>query len=108
MLGRLGIGDDDAALVRSGCCTPTPAQNCLMPPPVPVDSTTGVLKAPPRPKVSATALLKGNTVEEPTMRIWSRPCALAVPDMAAAEAMAARAATASFLVITVDTSDSFA
>ena len=32
------------ALAMSGMSTPTPAQNSLMPPPVPVDSTTGVLK----------------------------------------------------------------
>lgn len=89
------------ALVRSGCWTPTPAQNCLMPPPVPVDSTTGVLNLPVRPKVSATALVKGNTVDEPTMRIWSRPWAWAPPVSATVEAKAASAATASFLLITI-------
>ena len=29
------------ALATSGCCGPTPPQNRLMPPPVPVDSTIG-------------------------------------------------------------------
>src|SRR5262245_11501104 len=63
------------ALLMSGSSTPTPAQNSLKPPPVPVDSTTGVLNLPALPNCSATAVEKGNTVLEPTMRIWSRACA---------------------------------
>ena len=47
------------ALVTSGCCTPTPAQNSFMPPPVPVDSTTGVLPPALLPNCSATAVVKG-------------------------------------------------
>ena len=46
------------ALLISGCWTPTPAQNSLKPPPVPVDSTFGVLKLP-LPNASATAVAKG-------------------------------------------------
>ena len=53
--------------VTSGCCTPTPSQNNLMPPPEPVDSTFGVLNFDPLPKRSATAVENGNTVEEPTI-----------------------------------------
>ena len=59
----------------SGYCGPTPTQKALKPPPVPVDSTTGVLNLPSLPKFSATRVENGNTVEEPTMRIWSRDCA---------------------------------
>ena len=51
----------------SGCCTPTPLQKSLMPPPVPVLSTLGVLNLPARPNCSATVVVKGYTVEEPTM-----------------------------------------
>src|SRR5690606_14974258 len=47
------------ALVRSGWPTPTPEQNSCMPPPVPVDSTTGVLPPPDLPNCSATAVVKG-------------------------------------------------
>ena len=47
------------ALVTSGLSPPTPAQNSLKPPPVPVDSTTGVLNAPALPNCSATAVVKG-------------------------------------------------
>src|SRR5262245_43385081 len=75
------------ALLISGSSTPTPAQNSLKPPPVPVDSTTGVLNLPILPNCSATAVEKGNTVLDPTMRIWSR--ASAWP----AKASKARAAT---------------
>jgi len=46
------------ASLTSGVSRPTPAQNSLKPPPVPVDSTTGVLW-PALPKASATALEKG-------------------------------------------------
>ena len=63
------------ALTTSGWAGPTPAQNSFNPPPVPVDSTTGVLNLPVLPKASATAVVKGKTVEEPTARIWSRDCA---------------------------------
>ena len=47
------------AFETSGWPTPTPAQNSLKPPPVPVDSTTGVLPAPDLPNCSATAVVKG-------------------------------------------------
>ncbi len=62
------------ALVTSGVWTPTPEQNSFMPPPVPVDSTIGVL---PDfwPKRSATAVVNGNTVDEPV--IWMRSRAAA-------------------------------
>ena len=43
-----------------------------MPPPVPVASTTGVLNLVRLPKRSATVVENGNTVDDPTMRIWSR------------------------------------
>ena len=39
-----------------------------MPPPVPVASTTGVGNSVFAPKFSATAVVNGNTVEDPTMR----------------------------------------
>ena len=43
------------APVMSGCSVPTPPQKICMPPPVPVDSTTGALR-PVRPEnCSATA-----------------------------------------------------
>src|SRR5210317_1705901 len=60
------------ALLISGKLVPTPAQNCFIPPPVPVDSTLGVLKPVERPNRSATSVVKGYTVEEPTTLIWSR------------------------------------
>ena len=63
------------ALVKSGVPSPTPEQNSFMPPPVPVDSTTGVLNWPPWPSFSATAVVNGNTVDEPTIWIWSRAAA---------------------------------
>jgi hypothetical protein len=47
------------ALVRSGWASPTPAQNNFIPPPVPVDSTTGVLPLPDLPNCSATAVVNG-------------------------------------------------
>ncbi len=43
----------------SGVSTPTPAQNSLMPPPVPVDSIFGVLNLLVLPNCSATAVVKG-------------------------------------------------
>ncbi len=60
------------ALAISGVAIPTPEQNNFNPPPEPVASTTGVLKSVDLPNRSATVVVKGNTVEEPTMRIWSR------------------------------------
>jgi hypothetical protein len=48
------------ALLTSGCWTPTPPQNSLKPPPVPVDSTLGVLKlALALPNCSATVVVNG-------------------------------------------------
>ena len=47
------------ALETSGVASPTPSQNSLKPPPVPVDSTTGVLNWPILPNCSATAVVKG-------------------------------------------------
>ena len=46
-----------------------------MPPPVPVDSTTGVFMPEVLPNCSATVVVKGYTVDDPTMRIWSRASA---------------------------------
>src|SRR5688572_11654298 len=60
------------ALATSGNCGPTPLQNSLMPPPVPVLSTLGVLNLPPRPNCSATVVVNGYTVEEPTTLMESR------------------------------------
>jgi len=47
------------AFTTSACCGPTPLQNSLMPPPVPVLSTFGVLNRPCRPNFSATVVVKG-------------------------------------------------
>ena len=47
------------AFVMSGVSTPTPSQKIFMPPPVPVDSTTGVLPPEARPNCSATAVVNG-------------------------------------------------
>ena len=47
------------ALVASGWLSPMPAQNSFMPPPVPVDSTTGVLTPAVLPSCSATAVVNG-------------------------------------------------
>src|SRR3954463_6731473 len=69
------------ALAMSGNCGPTPLQNSLRPPPVPVLSTFGVLNLPARPNCSATVVVKGYTVDEPTMLMESRAawaCALAL------------------------------
>jgi hypothetical protein len=54
------------AFATSGNCGPTPLQNNLIPPPVPVDSTFGVLNFPARPNCSATVVVNGYTVEDPT------------------------------------------
>ena len=43
----------------SGCSTPTPLQNSLMPPPVPVDSIFGVLTSLALPNFSATTVANG-------------------------------------------------
>src|SRR6056300_820352 len=58
------------AFVISGVLTPIPLQNNFIPPPVPVDSITGVL-IPFLPTFSATTVENGKTVEEPTIDIWS-------------------------------------
>jgi hypothetical protein len=63
------------ALAMSGVLSPTPSQKSLMPPPVPVASTTGARKSVFCAKRSATAVAKGKTVEEPAIRIWSRAAA---------------------------------
>ena len=47
------------ALVTSGYWTPIPLQNSFMPPPVPVDSTTGVLKPLDCPNFSAAIVENG-------------------------------------------------
>ena len=47
------------ALAISGVFAPEPAQKSLRPPPVPVLSTIGVLKAVERPNSSATTVEKG-------------------------------------------------
>ena len=79
----------------SGVASPTPAQNSFMPPPVPVLSTTGVFKPDFWPNCSATAVVNGKTVDEPTMRIWSRACACAAT---ATSAVAAAAMSRRFMV----------
>src|SRR3546814_20364142 len=61
-----------------------------MPPPVPVDSTTGAGNSPARPKFSATAVVNGNTVEEPTIVIWLRDWAFAAPASATVATAARR------------------
>ena len=43
----------------SGVFTPMPLQNSFIPPPVPVDSITGVLNLPDLPNLSATTVEKG-------------------------------------------------
>ena len=83
------------APVMSGVPSPTPLQNSFMPPPVPVNSTTGVLNLPALPKLSATAVVNGNTVDEPTIWIWSR--ASAAPAVIASPARAARATDMRFI-----------
>ena len=47
------------AMTISGVSRPTPAQKSLKPPPVPVDSITGVAKAALRPNCSAAAVMMG-------------------------------------------------
>ena len=47
-----------------------------MPPPVPVDSMIGAGKPLVCAKRSITIEVKGKTVDEPTMRISSRACAV--------------------------------
>jgi len=62
----------------SGVPSPTPVQNNFIPPPEPVASTTGVLKDVFWPNCSATDVENGNTVDEPTIWIWSRACAVPI------------------------------
>src|SRR5690606_21353697 len=81
------------ALAMSGCRTPRPTQNSFRPPPVPVLSTTGVLNFVVFPNCSATAVAKGRTVDEPTMRIWSRASAAPAPASAEMAAAAPRSRT---------------
>ena len=47
------------APTMSGVASPTPSQNSLMPPPVPVASTTGALMAPCLANSSATVVENG-------------------------------------------------
>ena len=55
----------------SGCLDPIPLQKSFNPPPEPVLSTIGVGNLVFLPNASATAVEKGNTVDEPTMCIVS-------------------------------------
>jgi hypothetical protein len=48
------------------------------------------LKPPERPKVSATAVEKGKTVDDPTTRIWSRASAAEANVAATSTAQASR------------------
>src|SRR3546814_14921563 len=84
------------APVMSGWSAPTPGQKIFMPPPVPVDSTTGAEKLDLLANSSDTAWVYGKTVDEQTMRIWSRASAMA----GAAMTRPGRDATASLLLIT--------
>ncbi len=77
------------ALLMSDLSTPTPEQKSLKPPPVPRDSTLGVGKDDSRPKVSATAVEKGKTVEEPAIQMESRAIAWVESEAAARVAAAA-------------------
>ena len=65
------------ASLMSGVSGPTPEQNSLKPPPVPVDSTTGVLNFPPLPSASATVVANGYTVDDPVTWTLSRATAAA-------------------------------
>jgi hypothetical protein len=56
------------APVISACDGPMPPQKIYMPPPVPVDSTTGARLPDFFAYSSAAAWVNGNTVEEPTTR----------------------------------------
>jgi hypothetical protein len=63
------------AFVTDGVIIVIPAQNSFIPPPVPVDSTMGVLYPLDLPKRSATTVVNGYTVDEPTTLIgndWAR------------------------------------
>ena len=57
------------AFVISGVFMSLPAQNSFIPPPEPVDSTTGVGYLLVAPNSSATAEENGYTVEDPTILI---------------------------------------
>ena len=70
---------------------PTPEQNSLKPPPVPVDSTTGVLNLPALPKLSATVVANGYTVEEPV--IWTLSRAVAAKEASAPTVAATQTAS---------------
>ena len=59
------------ALLTSGVATPTPAQNSLNPSAVLVDRTDGAGNGPDLAKCSATRVLNGYTVDEPTIVIRS-------------------------------------
>ena len=59
------------APVMSAVCGPTPSQKMRMPPPVPVDSTIGAEPPVEAANSSDAACEYGNTVDEPTTRIWS-------------------------------------
>jgi len=56
--------------VISGVPFPIPEQNILNPDPLPIDSTTGVLKGNIRLNSSDTNEIKGKTVEDPTILIY--------------------------------------
>jgi len=60
------------APVKSGNDSPIPLQKSFIPPPVPVDSTIGEGDPVKLENSSATAWVYGNTVDDPTMLIWSR------------------------------------
>jgi hypothetical protein len=74
----------------SGVSISMPPQNSLMPPPVPVASTTGDLNDACLLNCSAAAVEKGNTVLEPTILISSRAAAEAA-GIASARAPSIRA-----------------
>src|SRR5690606_16239680 len=66
---------------------PTPSQNCLRPPPVPPEPTTGVLNSGKAlPNSSAAMDENGSTVEEPAIWMVSRDCAKALPAKTTASA----------------------
>ena len=66
------------AFVKSGYLAPSPAQKSFIPPPVPVDSTIGVFQ-PFLPCFSATTVVNGYTVDEPTIVMFC--LAKTVPEM---------------------------
>jgi hypothetical protein len=56
--------------VISGVSSPIPEQTILNPDPLPIDSTTGVLKENIRLNSSAKNEIKGKTVEDPTILMY--------------------------------------